>query len=78
MQLIRKSERGTGFKVQAAFSASYGELVALFGSDDCFLPHMLDRCSMGPSFFSRLRSAASKKDPAMVTKEILYPSVFSN
>jgi glycosyltransferase involved in cell wall biosynthesis len=43
LQLIRKANGGQASGFNAAFSASRGELVALLDSDDCFLPHKVEK-----------------------------------
>jgi glycosyltransferase involved in cell wall biosynthesis len=43
LQLIRKANGGQASGFNAAFSASRGELVALLDSDDCFLPHKIEK-----------------------------------
>ena len=43
LQLIRKANGGQASGFNAAFAASRGELLALLDSDDCFLPHKIER-----------------------------------
>ncbi len=43
LQLIRKANGGQASGFNAAFSASRGELIALLDSDDCFLPHKIEK-----------------------------------
>jgi glycosyltransferase involved in cell wall biosynthesis len=43
VHLIRKANGGQASGFNAAFAASQGELVALLDSDDCFLPHKIDK-----------------------------------
>ncbi len=43
LQLIRKANGGQASGFNAAFAASQGELLALLDSDDCFLPHKIER-----------------------------------
>jgi glycosyltransferase involved in cell wall biosynthesis len=43
LQLIRKANGGQASGFNAAFAASRGELLALLDSDDCFLPHKIEK-----------------------------------
>lgn len=43
LQLICKTNGGQASGFNAAFAASRGELIALLDSDDCFLPHKIEK-----------------------------------
>ena len=43
LHLIRKANGGQASGFNAAYAASRGELIALLDSDDCFLPHKVER-----------------------------------